>query len=93
MQRSASCRSRLELSSNNRLRYNRERALYSLPSKSTFVYFLCSHFDICDAAPSKAFMQTSAVAAQPAGPPPPPGFKKYEKSSGAGGPRGGGLAG
>merc|ERR1719440_2413057 len=33
----------------------------------------------------KAFMQTSAVAAQPAGPPPPPGFKKYEKSSGAGG--------
>jgi septal ring factor EnvC (AmiA/AmiB activator) len=33
----------------------------------------------------KAFMQTSAGAAQPAGPPPPPGFKKYEKSSGAGG--------
>merc|ERR1719408_213618 len=33
----------------------------------------------------KAFMQTTSVAAQPAGPPPPPGFKKYEKSSGAGG--------
>merc|ERR1719185_43612 len=33
----------------------------------------------------KAFVQTSARAAQPAGPPPPPGFKKYEKSSGAGG--------
>merc|ERR1719473_1914160 len=31
----------------------------------------------------KAFVQTSARAAQPA--PPPPGFKKYEKSSGAGG--------
>merc|ERR1719409_2625811 len=31
----------------------------------------------------KAFVQTSARAAQPAGP--PPGFKKYEKSSGAGG--------
>merc|ERR1719324_1996348 len=27
----------------------------------------------------KAFVQTSARAAQPAGPPPPPGFKKYEK--------------
>merc|ERR1719181_799442 len=33
----------------------------------------------------KALVQTSARAAQPAGPPPPPGFKKYEKSSGAGG--------
>ena len=92
MQSSASCRSRLELSSKSRLRYNRERALYSLPSKSIFVCFFCSHFDIYDAAPSKAFMQTTSVAAQPAGPPPPPGFKKYEKSSGAGGP-GGGLAG